>query len=340
MRMAGKEAFVIGPALTRSCRAKSRLASGNAPPTEPTWLADAVRNMAASLPKQAILIVNTHSRTGAEGFGQAVELLESAGIELVEKHAIDDPGIVQEAVQRAVDAAPMVIVGGGDGTLSSAIDFFKDHDTVFALLPLGTANSFARALGIPLDLPGAVDVIATGRARRIDLGCVNGDYFGNSAVIGLAPLIAKTVPHKLKRYLGRVGYAAWAAKVSLGFRPFKLRIDYGHAHSTVWATEVRIANGGYFGGVELVEGAEVDSGEIIVQVVTGRSKPNLLSSWLSNLLKLRHRDQWQAEIRAREIRLSTEPVMEVTIDGELATKTPITVSVAPDAVMIAAPREA
>ena len=191
-----------------------------------------------------------------------------------------------------------------------------------------------------MDLPGAVDVIAKGMPRRIDLGCIDGDYFGNSAVIGLAPLIAKTVPHKLKKYLGRAGYALWAAKVSLGFRSFLLRIDYGQAQSTVWATEVRIANGGYFGGVELVEGAEMDSGEIVVQVVTGKSQGNLMRSWLSNMLKLRHRDQWQAEIRAKEIRLSTEPVMEVTIDGELATKTPITVSVAPDAVVIAAPREA
>ena len=291
-----------------------------------------------SLPKQAILIVNTHSRTGAEGFDEAVELLEGSGISLIEKLAIEDPAHLQDAVRRAVDEAPMVIVGGGDGTLSSSIDFFKDHDTVFALLPLGTANSFARALGIPLDLPGAVEVIAEGIPRRIDLGCIDGDYFGNSAVIGLAPLIAKTVPHKLKKYLGRAGYAMWAAKVSLRFRPFRLRIDYGHAHSTVWATEVRIANGGYFGGVELVEGAEVDSGEIIVQVVTGKSQGNLMRSWLSNMLKLRHRDQWQAEIRAKKVRLETDPVMDVTIDGELATKTPIEVSIAPDAVVIAAPR--
>ena len=292
-----------------------------------------------ALPKQAILIVNTHSRMGAEGFAQAVELLESAGIKLKKTHAIDNPDRLREAVRQAVDEAPMVIVGGGDGTLSSSIDFFKDHDTVFALLPLGTANSFARALGIPLDLAGAVDVIAKGRPRRIDLGCINGDYFGNSAAIGLSPMIAKTVPHKLKKYLGRVGYAFWAARVGISFRPFKLTIDYGHAQSRVWATEVRIANGGYFGGVELVEGAQVDSGEIVVQIVTGKSQRNLLNSWVSNMLKLRHRDQWQAEIHAKEIRLTTEPPMDVTIDGELATRTPIDVRIVPDAVVIAAPRE-
>ena len=293
----------------------------------------------SALPKQAILIVNAMSRVGADSFDEAKALLEKAGIKLVKAVALTDPAKIKDEVARAVNGAPMVIVGGGDGTLSSTIDYFKDHDTVFAILPLGTANSFARSLGIPLDLKGAVGVIARGIPRRIDLGCVNGDYFGNSAAIGLSPMIAKSVPHKLKKYLGRVGYALWAAKVGVGFRPFRLRIDYGHAHSAVWATEVRIANGAYFGGVELVEGAEVDSGEIVVQVVTGRSQGNLFRSWVSNMLKLRHRDQWQAEIRAQELRLTTDPVMDVTIDGELATRTPITVSVAPDAVVIAAPRK-
>ena len=291
-----------------------------------------------SLPKTAILIVNAMSRTGADAFDEAVALVELAGVELLDTKAVTDPKRMEAEVRGAIARAPMVIVGGGDGTLSKAIDFFKDKETVFGLLPLGTANSFARALGIPLDLPGAVDVLANGLPRRIDLGCIDGDYFGNSASIGLSPLIAGTVPHKLKKYFGRVGYALWAAKVGVAFRPFKLTIDYGHARSTVWATEVRIANGGYFGGVELVEGAEVDSGEIIVQVVTGKSQGNLLRSWLSNMLKLRHRDQWQAEIRAKQVRLSTDPVMEVTIDGELSARTPINVSVAPDAVVIAAPR--
>lgn len=291
------------------------------------------------LPKQAILIVNTRSRTGAEAFEKAVALLGKAGIELVGAHPVDDPGRLGKAVRKAVDEAPMVIVGGGDGTLSTTIDYFKDRDTVFALLPLGTANSFARTLGIPLDLPGAVAVIAKGIPRRIDLGCINGDYFGNSASIGLSPLIARTVPPKLKKYLGRVGYALWAAKVGIHFRSFRLTIDHGDAHASVWATEVRIAKGGYFGGIELVEDAKVDSGEIIVQIVTGKSQRSLMQNWLSNMLKLRNRDQWQAEIRAKNIRLTTEPVMDVTIDGELATKTPVTVSVAPNAVVIAAPRE-
>jgi YegS/Rv2252/BmrU family lipid kinase len=293
-----------------------------------------------SLPKEAILVVNGASRVGRESFDLAVVALRERGVELIDSILIKDPSTCKQVVAEAVDRAPMVIVGGGDGTLSSTIDFFKDRETVFAILPLGTANSFARALGIPLELEGAVDVIATGRRRKIDLGCINGDYFGNSAAIGLSPMIARTVPPKLKKALGRVGYGLWAAKMALGFRPFRVTIGEGRSTAALWATEVRIANGGYFGGVELVERAGLDSGEMIVQIVTGRSSGNLAKSWFWNMLRLRYRDQWQAEIRSRKLRLETDPVMDVTIDGEIATKTPVLITVAPKAVAIAAPREA
>ena len=59
----------------------------------------------------------------------------------------------------------MVIVGGGDGSLSSSDDHFLGQDTVFAILPLGTANSFARTLGVPLDLDGAIEMRIETRPR-------------------------------------------------------------------------------------------------------------------------------------------------------------------------------
>ena len=290
-----------------------------------------------TLPRKAILILNAKSRSGTAAFERAVQLLEEAGVELVETHAVKDPKRMKEAVKAAVRKAPMVIVGGGDGTLSTAIDFFKDSKTVFAILPLGTANSFARALGLPLSLGEAVDVIATGVWRSIDLGCIDGDYFGNSAAIGLSPIIARTVPHGLKRALGRVGYLIWAARVAAGFKPFLLTVDDGRSRSEVWASEVRIANGGYFGGIELVEDAELASGEIIVDVVATKTRRNLVASWVSSALRLRNRDEGRVEFRGRALRLETDPVMDVTIDGELSTRTPIEVRVAHNAVEVAVP---
>ncbi len=292
-----------------------------------------------ALPKQAVLVVNAMSRNGSDAFERASELLQASGIELLGSHAITDPDDMLPTVQKALaDKAPMIIVGGGDGSLSSTIDDFLGTDTVFALLPLGTANSFARTLGIGTDLESAVTTIATGRKLRIDLGAIDGDYFANAAAMGLSPLIAETVPHALKRHLGMVGYLIWAVRVAFKFRPFRLHVDDGtHLHK-MWATEARIANGRFHGGVELVEGASLQSGEIVIQAVTGRSIFGLAWSWFSTLFRLRNRAQTVEEIAGKELRVMTRPPQRISIDGELAARTPVTVTVARAAVWVAAPR--
>ncbi len=290
------------------------------------------------LPRQAILLVNARSRHGAEWFEQARGLLAAGGVELIETHVVGDPDQLQPLVKAAVGQAPMVIVGGGDGTLSSAVDEFLGSRTVFAVLPMGTANSFARALGIPLDLDGAVAVIAGGRPKRIDLGAIDGDSFVNSASIGLSPLVARTVPATLKRLLGRFGYLVWAVRCALRFRPFRLAIADGGQRHLLWSTEVRIANGGHFGGVELVETAELDSGAIVIEAVTGQSRLNLARSWFAAVLHMPRGQAETREFRGREFRIETRPKLYVSIDGELSKRTPIHVRVARGAVQVAAPR--
>ena len=293
-----------------------------------------------ALPKQAVLVVNALSRNGEAAFEQARTMLDERGVELIEAHAIRDPDDMRPTVQRALKSkAPMIIVGGGDGSLSTTIDDFLGTDTVFALLPLGTANSFSRTLGIGPSLEAAVEAIATGRKMRIDLGAIDGDYFANAAAMGLSPLIAETVPHKLKRYLGMIGYMAWAVRVAFKFRPFRLHVDDGKVLHKSWATEVRIANGTHHGGIELVESADLQSGEIVVQAVTGRSLFGLAWSWFSTLFKLRGREQTVTEYHAREMRIVTRPPQKISIDGELSARTPVTVTVARAAVWVAAPRQ-
>jgi YegS/Rv2252/BmrU family lipid kinase len=291
------------------------------------------------LPKKAILVVNAHSRRGRDTFSEAVEKLTAAGVRLADAHAVENPEIMEPVIKAAIAKAPMVIVGGGDGTLSSAVDHFLGAKTVFAILPLGTANSFARTLGVPLDLDGAIQVIANGRRKRIDLGCIDGDYFANAAAMGLSPLIADTVPHNLKKYLGMIGYLIWAARVAVKFRPFRLTVEQDGERTSVWTTEARIANGSHHGGVELIESAELSSGEIVVQAVTGKSVFGLAWSWFATLFKLTNRERTVTEFRGRKLRLETRPRQKISVDGEVSAKTPVTVTVAKGAIEVAAPRE-
>jgi len=290
------------------------------------------------VPRQAVLIVNAHSRKGQDLYREAERKLEEAGIELIASHGVRDPRRLNKIVDQAVaDGAPMVIIGGGDGSLSCTIDFVVHHDCVFAILPLGTANSFARTLGIPLDLDGAIRTIVEGRRRRIDLGRINGDYYANCAALGLSPMIGDTVPHKLKRYLGRFGYLLWAAWCFLRFRPFRLTVISEAGEERLWASEVRIANGSFHGGVEHIEAAEVDSGEIVVQAVTGRSKWRLAWNWMAKYFRLPAREAVTREFRGRKLRIETQPRLRVSIDGEVLTRTPADVEVASRAVEVVVP---
>lgn len=296
--------------------------------------------MDETLPKQAILVVNAMSRRGAAAFEPAKAKLEAAGITLIDAHAVDKPEEMDRTVKDAIAKAPMVIVGGGDGSLSSNVDFFVGTDTVFAILPLGTANSFAKTLGMGTDLDAAVDVIANGRRRRIDLGKIDGDYFVNAAALGLSPLIADTVPHNLKKYLGMIGYMIWAARVAFRFRPFRLRITHDDGRvEKAWATEARVFNGTHHGGIELIEGQALDSGEIVIQAVTGKSLWGLAWSWFATLFKLRQRELTVTEYWDQRLKLEARPRQKISIDGEIAARTPVTVAVADAAIEIAAPRD-
>ena len=294
-----------------------------------------------ALPKQAILIVNAMSRRGADVYDEARAKLELAGVELIDAIAVDQPDQMDRIVIDAVARAPMVIIGGGDGSLSTNIDHFVGKNTEFAFLPLGTANSFAKTMGMDTNLDAAIEVIAHGRRRRIDLGVIDGDYFVNAAALGLSPMIADTVPHGLKRWLGMVGYLLWAGRCAVKFRPFRIAVtkDDGSVDH-VWATEARIANGTHHGGVELIESQDIDSGEIVIQAVTGKSVVGLGWSWFATLFKLTGREQTVTEWRGKTLRLEARPRQKISIDGEIAAETPVTVCIAKGAIEVAAPREA
>lgn len=276
-----------------------------------------------TVPREAVLVVNAQSRKGDRLFQEACEKLAAVGVRLIEAHAVHHADELVPTVRQAiVSGAPMVIVGGGDGSLSSTIDEFVGRDSAFALLPLGTANSFARTLGIPLDLDGAVQTIASGQLRRLDLGLVNGDYFVNAAALGVSPLIGTTVPHKLKRYLGRLGYLLWAVWCLTHFKPFRVYIGEGHDRQSLWATEVRIFNGRYHGGVEMLADEAIDDGEIVIQVVTGRSVLGLARDWLARFTGLSRKEETSREFRGSQLHLDTKPHLDISVDGEVVTRTP------------------
>ncbi|MCC2979918.1 diacylglycerol/lipid kinase family protein [Sphingomonas sp. IC4-52] len=289
--------------------------------------------------RSAALIVNAKSRKGQKLFQRACERLHELPFS-VDAHAVQKPEHLERTVKRALAKNPdLVILGGGDGTVSGLVDLLVGKDVILGVLPLGTANSFARTLGLPLDVDGAIDVLATGVPKRIDLGMIDGDYFANCAAMGLSPQIAETVPHNLKKLLGRIGYLGWAGLQYLRFRPFILTVDDGTEEKRMRVVEVRISNGPYHGGTWLVDEAKIDSGQIVVQAVTGRYRRTLLKNWFANILGLSARHHDTITFSGRNLKIDTRPNLPISIDGEVLAHTPVHAKIAPGAIQVMVPRD-
>ncbi|MBB3876052.1 diacylglycerol/lipid kinase family protein [Sphingomonas aquatilis] len=287
--------------------------------------------------RSAAMIVNAKSRKGQKLFQRACAAMDGLDFP-VDAHAVENPDDLEATVERALAKKPdLVILGGGDGTVSGLVDLLVGKGVTLAVLPLGTANSFARTLGLPIDVEGAIEVIRTGVPKRIDLGMIDDDYFANCAAMGISPQIAETVPHGLKKVLGRIGYLGWAAWQFVRFKPFMLTVDDGVETHRLRVVEVRISNGPYHGGTWLVDEASVQSGRIVVQAVTGRYKRTLVKNWAASFLGLKARHQDTVSFSGTALKVDTRPSLPISIDGEVLAHTPITARVAAGAIEVMAP---
>jgi diacylglycerol kinase family enzyme len=124
------------------------------------------------------------------------------------------PKAVREAAASEVD---VVVVGGGDGTVSSAAEVLAGGEKPLGVLPLGTLNHFARDLGIPTELDAAVRTIAEGVVRKVDVGEANGRVFVNNSSLGLYPEMVRG-REQLRQCRG---HGRWLAMTRAGLDVFR-----------------------------------------------------------------------------------------------------------------------
>lgn len=150
--------------------------------------------------KKALLLINPNSRRGRETLSHARDVLRRTGLDLIEPTVSD--GTMTESIVSHRSDVDLVIVGGGDGSLNGAAEGLLQTGLPLGVLPLGTANDFARTMGIPLDLAAAVDIIAKGQSVAVDLGKANELPFFNVASIGFSADLAASLTQEAKKRWG------------------------------------------------------------------------------------------------------------------------------------------
>jgi YegS/Rv2252/BmrU family lipid kinase len=292
-------------------------------------------------PARVALLVNRRARRGDDAFDEARERLAAAGLALHYTAAPCDPAALSQALDEALAAGvDAIVVGGGDGTVASVAGRLAYRDETLGVLPLGTANSFARSIGIPQDVAGAVATIAAGHRRRVDLGRVGDRTFANSAAIGLPAQVADGDLSDLKRRFGRAGYLLGGLPRFLAHRPFRARIVVDGETHAFDALEIVVANGRFHGGVLVTWQAHVDSRDLVARVVKGESPWRLAHAWLRSAIGRPAGHDVAQLVRFGRARIETDPPQPVAVDGELLAHTPVDCSVAAGALAVYAPPDA
>ncbi|MBO1906600.1 lipid kinase [Microvirga sp. 3-52] len=290
------------------------------------------------MPRRALLIVNTKSRSGAIQCDIAIERLKGHGIEPIHLECGRREDLSPLIVKHAQDV-DCAVVGGGDGTMNAAAFGVIEAGLPLGILPLGTANDLARTLGIPFDLDGAAQVIADGFTRRIDLGIVNGEPFFNVASIGLSAELAQKLTRDIKRRWGRLGYAIVALKVLAQAKPFRATIHGEDESVRVKTLQIAVGNGRFYGGGNAVEkDAAIDDQHLDLYSL------ELERAWKLALMARSFRygqhGAWEEvrAVRAKEFDIRTRKPKPVNADGEIVTQTPAHFSIRPAAVTVFAPK--
>lgn len=294
----------------------------------------------ASDARRALLLVNSRGTRfirQQERLARGLQVLADAGI-VAELELVREPETIPARIRSEAAAFDVVLLGGGDGTFSLALDAVLESGRPLGLLPMGNANDLARTLGIPCDLEAACGLIAAGQRRRIDVGDINGTHFFNVASIGLSVRIARRLTRDLKVRWGIWAYLKCAWEAVHEQHSFHARVTCDNATVNVRVMQIAVGNGRFYGGgMTIVHDATIDDGRLDLYALP-RTR-----GWRLLILLPILRWGWHCPVQSilslsgHEICIETDRELDINVDGEVRAHTPAHFRVVPRALDIFAP---
>jgi diacylglycerol kinase (ATP) len=265
----------------------------------------------------------------------------------------ESPALIAEAAVQA--GCDLVIVGGGDGTVSEVAKGLLHTQMPLGIIPIGTYNNIARGLNIPDDVASACQVIAHGQVKAIDVGQANGEhYFFEAAGVGLDAMLFP-LGEEIKE--GRWERIVRAVQLAISYRPQPILIQFDRpvAEARLQPTQQRqlpqrklgqrqlfqrqrhqnrllrspllivIANAPYYGtGFTVAPGAVLDDGVLTVNIFRNFSKWELLRHFWSISRGQYHYSPKIETYSVAEVRFTSKASLPVHIDGHPLGTLPVT----------------
>lgn len=246
--------------------------------------------------------------------------------------------MVRQKVERGVD---LVVVIGGDGTLSEVATGLAHSNVPLAILPLGTGNVVAQELGLPLD-PEIAGRIISGRhgLSHLDVMQVGQRVFVSHISLGLYSLVAQETSVLDKRRFGRGAYLWNVARKMWEQRAWRFDLWVDGRLYLVKASMILVANAGAVGLSSLRWGQNIklDDGQIDLCVIKGRTLRQYVQSLWYMIRGNHDRDPniWHLPVR-HNIKISTREPLPVRADGEIIGHRSVEISILPRAIQVIRP---
>ena len=290
--------------------------------------------------RRVLLLANPASRRGHRLRIAAKHAFRAAGVD-VHEMLTERPGHARELCTRYADRYDAIFTLGGDGTAMEVVSALAGTGRRVGVLPGGTGNLLARALGTPLVMRRAVRALLDGDVKQVDLGVLgDGRHFAFAAGVGIDAKMIEGTPPWLKRRIGVLAYVLAAGRALLRHETINLRATVDGETIERKAASVMVTN---FGAVlndrlTLGPGIRQDDGKLDLCVFSPSSVWDSLRI-LWRLARKDFRDDPCMLFRSGTyFRIETDPPVPAQADGELLGKTPFEVRVQPLAATLLVPK--
>lgn len=296
------------------------------------------------VPRRVVLVVNP--RSGRAHLRQrALQAMAEVDVEVVEEISVESVERLAEWIALARKTPTVVVAAGGDGTVGAVADYVADTDAVLAVLPLGTSNDFARSIGVPIDPAQAARLLATGKVCAIDAGrlVIPGEatrHFVHAATAGFNISFAKLATKaSMRERFGRLTYAIAGAAALREHQPFSCELRYDGRSERVTLLHLAVINAPVFGGFlgMRIAGASVADHRLDVIAVEHLPIRRLLLAALHPILGIRREIRGVRTLQLPSLRVHSERMLEVALDGEIAARLPAIFEVASEGLQVVTP---
>lgn len=279
--------------------------------------------------REIVLLINGKARMGDRIGDETRAALEQEGFQVRDYLLTKSKDEFDRALKRHLDEqAPLIGIGGGDGTQRMAAEKIAGTSSCMAVLPLGTGNAWAGDLGVPTGAVPTAQALAKATPKSIDLGIANGHGFVNVTTLGLTSLIVRYLPKDVKSRFGKLAYLPAVIRSLRDLRSFELEVktdkEIYRGRALVF---VAAAGRTHAGPLRVTRKSSHDDGRLSVYALDNTDGKGMLKFGVGLLLGMHTElsEVWACETSAAEV--ITTPAKRLIIDGEPTGRTPLSLSV-------------